>query len=175
MGSLSINLAEKRLLQHLRLGGEPDDETGAVLIRRFAEKVAADKTTAPVLSRFGVSAGDVERIYRDVLKALMPRPWMNVSGPMLVPTGWFMEPDRLGVLLSSVASDSQDDHTQWVSSVIEVAISIAEETRRAHDEAYGPPSIERSEGDGLPSAGGCASVMILFLSTSVLLGTALVL
>ncbi len=95
MGKMGISMAENRLREHLSLGGRPDDQIGRELIWKFATKVWSERTVAPALRQHGVTIQELATMYEAVIESLMPRPWMYVAGPMLVPTQWFMEPHRI--------------------------------------------------------------------------------
>lgn len=173
MGSLRITMAEKRLLLHLRRGGAPDDAVGRDLIARFAATVATDESMKQVLAGNSASVVEIELVYGAVLKALMPRPWMNVGGPMLVPTQWFAEPERFNFLLRE-ARGTWDGvwRADKLNHLVSVAIALAIETRAAHDAAYGPPSIEIVESGGLPSAAGCMPAVLIWALGAGLLDAA---
>lgn len=150
MGAMKINRAEKDLLAHLAEGGSPSDATGKRHIQRFAATVAEDKSTKPILSRHGISEEEVAELYREVLEALMPEPWMKSGGPMLVPTQWFMEPHRLDELLQT-SGDFED--------LTDRAILLAQETKAAHDMQHGKPDPDRLK--RIAAGGGCASVILV--------------
>jgi hypothetical protein len=154
MGAFKINRAEKPLLAHLARGGSPQDDIGRTHIAHFAHTVATDSSTAPVLARHGIGEAEVAMLYREVLQALMPDPWMNVSGPILVPTQWFMEPHRLDDILRPYAASGGQ-----MAGVIEYAIVLARQTQQAHHQEYGEPNVQRLQKGG--SSGGCASVVVL--------------
>lgn len=86
MGARRINMAEKKLLRHLTLGGGCDDEVGRQLVYKFGTTVWSDPTVAPMLRQHSVTIEELALVYLSVIESLMPEPWMNVSGPMLVPT-----------------------------------------------------------------------------------------
>ena len=162
MGSLRITMAEKRLLLHLRRGGAPDDAVGRELIARFAATVATEESIKQVLAGNSASVVEIELVYGAVLKALMPRPWMNAGGPMLVPTQWFAEPERFDMLLRE-ARGTWDGvwRADKLSHLVSAATALAIETRAAHDAAYGPPRIDVVESGGLPSAAGCMGAILI--------------
>lgn len=164
MGAMAINRAEKKMLVHLIQGGQPDDEGGQEYANHFAQVVSKDKTTAPILRKHGMTLGQVAEFYRRVLSNLMPEPWMNVSGPILVPTQWFMEPHRLDGLLEYRAATDEGD----LDSLVNAATQLATETRKAHDEQYGRPSVERFRNLPVGGGGGCSSILLI----PVLLGAA---
>ena len=162
MGKLGISMAEKRLLRHLRLGGRPDDEIGRQLIWKFCTKVWTEPSVAPALRQHGVTIEELAEMYLRVIESLMPRPWMNVGGPLLVPTQWFMEPHRLENLLVEVSRDTKSrPRDDWLQHLIARASELAEATREVHDERYGPPTVEVVQAGGVRSAGGCASTFLL--------------
>lgn len=174
MGSVSINLAEKRLLKHLSSGGQPHDEVGAALVARFATKVWGDSSVAPALREHGVTLDELAGLYGVVLADLMPEPWMNVGGPLLVPTQWFMEPYRIESLLIETTRDAAGSSRQeWFDILLERGKELARETRSIHDITYGKPAIVISNTGGLQSAGGCASMIVLSVGLA-LVGAALI-
>jgi len=164
LGSMSINLAEKRLLTHIRMGGQPTDEVGVTLVKRFAQKAWSDAAVAKASRQYGLTLDELAGLYGMVIENLMPEPWMNAGGPMLVPTQWFMEPHRLeSLLLETTREAPADDRQAWFATLIDKATELAIATRAAHDEQYGKPNVQITQSGGLKTSGGCAS-MIAFLS-----------
>ena len=163
MGSLRINMAEKRLLKHLKLGGQVDDEVGLGLVSQFALTVSSDESTKPILEQHGIDAQKVGALYATVIDFLMPRPWMKVGLPMLVPTQWFMEPERLERLLMR-AGDLADQAT-W-STFLQEACLLAEHTRDAHDQQYGEPKISITQSGGLTPGSGCVLPILIWVAAT---------
>lgn len=161
---MSINMAEKRLLTHLRMGGQPTDEVGKTLVYRFAQKAWSDSAVAKASRQYGLTLDELAGLYGLVLEALMPEPWMNAGGPMLVPTQWFMEPHRLESLLLETTRDAPpSDRQAWFATLVDKATELAIATRAAHDQKYGKPKVQITDTGGLQTSGGCAS-LIAFLS-----------
>ena len=169
MGKIGISMAEKKLLRHLTLGGRPDDEIGRELIWKFATKVWSEPEVAPALRQHGVTIQEVATLYLSVVEDLMPEPWMNVSGAMLVPTQWFMEPQRLENLLVETTRDAAGhEREEWLRQLIEKAQYLARATKEIHDERYGPPKVQVVQQGGVRSSGGCLG-MFFILFTGVLM------
>lgn len=169
MGSLAINRAEKKLLMHLRLGGSCTDDVGVQLVNKFAAKVWNDPTTAPILRHYEMTFEEVVALYGVVIESLMPSPWMNVGGPMLVPTQWFMEPHRLESLLVAAGRNAETDSREvWFEALARNAIDTAVVTKEAHDVKFGPGRVTVSQAGGLRSAGGCM-IAVVYLGASLLL------
>lgn len=163
MGTLGVSMAEKRLVEHLRLGGRPDDDVGRELIGRFVAKVWQDPSVAPVIRQHAVTIQELGAMYAAVLQSLMPEPWMNVSGPMLVPTQWFMEPYRLENLLVETTRDaSGGSRNEWLRDFINNAEKLARATKHMHDERHGPPNIQVIQAGGVRPSKGCAGLLICF-------------
>ncbi|HXB55570.1 MAG TPA: hypothetical protein VN461_12345 [Vicinamibacteria bacterium] len=165
MGKMTISMAEHRLREHLTLGGRPDDQIGRDLIWKFVTKVWTDRSVAPPLRQHGVTIQELATMYQAVIESLMPRPWMNVAGPMLVPTQWFMEPHRIENLLVETTRDTAGgDREEWLRRFIDNAQTLARFTRAAHDEQYGQPKVLVVPAGGLRSSkgGGCAGGLLLF-------------
>jgi hypothetical protein len=162
MGKMAISMAEKRLLEHLRLGGRPDDEIGRALIWKLATKVWNDSSVAGILRQHGVTIQEVATMYLAVIDSLMPTPWINVSGPMLVPTQWYMEPHRLENLLVETTRDAAGKgREEWLTQWIAKAQYLAHATKEVHDERFGSPAVQVSSSGGLKSSGGCAGALLL--------------
>ena len=169
MGKVALNLAEKGLLKHLCRGGRPDDDIGRELIWKFATKVWNDSSVTPILHKYDVTIDEVAKVYLVVIDSLMPAPWMNVSGPMLVPTQWYMEPPRIEHLLAEATRKTAGmGREEWLAQWITSAQGLAHATRDAHDERYGPPNIQlfRNVG-GEKSAGGCAGKLLVALVVAI--------
>jgi hypothetical protein len=170
MGALKINMAEKRLLHHLSSGGKPDDDVGTQLVLKVAQTAWSDETVSPVVRAHGVTIEELAFMYGSVIDALMPEPWMNVSGPMLVPTQWLMEPHRLDNLFVEVSRDfSRTPRKEWLEGLISRATELARETKEAHDSAYGKPRVRVTDrGGAKTSGGGCASVLVVACAGTLL-------
>jgi hypothetical protein len=166
MGNVAISLAEKRLLRHLSLGGRPDDEVGKDLISKFATKVWTDSSVAGILRQHGVTIQELATMYLAVIDSLMPTPWMNAGGPLLVPTQWFMEPHRIDNLLVEIDRDAAGlGRDEWLARWISNAKKLARATKEVHDERFGCPSVHVSADGGLKSSTGCAGALILIATT----------
>lgn len=170
MTKVGISLAEKRLLEHLRLGGRPDDQVGRELIWKFATKMWSEGAVAAALKQHGVTIQEVATMYLAVIDGLMPEPWMNVGGPLLVPTQWFMEPHRLENLLVETTRDARGrSREEWLRLLVEKATDLAHATKAVHDERFGPASVQVVQAGGARSSGGCAALLALgAIATAVL-------
>lgn len=166
MGAMGINMAEKKLLRHLTLGGSCDDEVGHQLVYKLVTKIWSDPTIAPMLRQHGVTTEELALVYLSAIEALMPEPWMNVSGPMLVPTQWFMEPHRFESLLVETTREAADGtRDEWLQLLIETATYVAVATKEVHDEQYGKPNVNVVQIGGAQSARGCAVAFMLLGAT----------
>ena len=167
-------MAEKKLLEHLSKGGKPDDINGAQHVAKFAEIVCNDKSTAGSLSDAGFDEKMTAEFYGRVIKELMPRPWMMVGTPLLVPTQWFMEPRRLDMFFYENLRLLDDlSSKETFELLIKEAILLAKATRDAHDKKYGKVSIRIEDKGGVPfAAGGCASMILAGIVLATLFGGA---
>jgi hypothetical protein len=164
MGNIRINFAEKRLLNHLQLGGQPGDRVGLEVINKFALTIWTDESVAPVFRRHGVTTDELAALILAVIDATMPCPWTKVGGgPMLIPTGWFMEPHRIENLLLEVSRENPRGRDRWRELLNEKAIALAEMTRDVHDAHYGPANVQIENKGGLSSSHGCLGVLVLGL------------
>jgi hypothetical protein len=94
---------------------------------------------------------------------------------MLVPTQWFMEPHRLDALFVETTRDVRGvaDRQQWLETLLAKATRLANDTKAAHDEAYGKPRMHVSNSGGSPTAGGCASIIAVVCGVGTLLAVLL--
>jgi len=169
MGVFKVNMAEKPLLNYLAAGGDPLDERGVELVGDFARKIWSDETVNPVCRRYGVTETEIGLLITVVVMELMPEPWMNVRGAMLVPTQWFMEPNRLDNLLLETERDAgAGSRKEWVEVMLAKAVNLAHETKSAHDEKYGPVKVAIRG----PTGSGCGKTAMVF--GSVLLGVVVI-
>jgi len=160
MSSLKINLAEKRLLSHLQLGGTVDDAVGRQLVVKFAQTAYADGDIAAIAARHHISTNDICIIYASMVQELMPNPCIEAGGLMLVPTLFFMEPFRFEGLASEIATRAAglSDEDRRVK-IRELAVEAGSQTWHTHTSARGEANFVRRDLGGRKSS-GCAGVLI---------------
>ncbi len=157
---ISINLAEKRLLNHLQLGGTVTDSVGKQLVGRFAQKAWADSHIRSICQRYDFDFEDVCVIYAAMIQSLMPNPCISSGGLLLVPTLFFMEPFRLEAMLSQLHGDLQGRVGQERREfIIETAEAAANECWISHTMARGEAPFKISNSGGRKSA-GCLGIII---------------
>jgi len=162
MSAQSINFAEKRLLNHLQLGGSVTDDVGRQLVMRFAQKAWSDSQIRAICERQGFDLEDICVIYAAMIQSLMPNPCIAAGGLLLVPTLFFMEPFRLEAMLSQLHRDLQGRvGTERRAFIIEIASEAARQCWEAHSAARGEARFEIVNVGGRASAGGCLGVLVM--------------
>lgn len=170
MSSLSINLAEKRLLSHLRYGGNVTDQVGKELVVKFAVTALNDSSIAEIADRNGLSLEDVCVIYGTMIDYMMPNPCINAGGLMLVPTLFFMESHRFDELATAISRETFDlSGKDRKAQMIVTAVSHGQLVWYAHTELRGEADFKIIDAGGIKSS-GCSSVIIIGFTLAFVLG-----
>lgn len=172
MSSLSISLAEKKLLQHLQLGGDVYDQVGKELVVKFATTAMKDTSIAAIAERNRISLEDICVIYGSMIHQLMPNPCVQSGGLLLVPTLFFMEPFRFEGLATEISSRAVDlSAEERKEKMISISQQFAQEVWDTHTQGRGEAPFHVQDLGGRKSS-GCASmiVMAFFLSSAIGLG-----
>lgn len=161
MSAVSINLAEKRLLSHLRYGGKVLDQVGKELVVKFANTALRDSTISEIANRNGLSLEDVCVIYGSMIDYLMPNPCINSGGLLLVPTLFFMESHRFDELATTISIETADlSEQERKEKIIVTAVSHGKLVWDAHTELRGEANFKIIDAGGMKSS-GCTSVIII--------------
>ena len=104
MGALKIKLAERHMMEHLRLGGTlgATDNMGRKLVQAFTRKVFQESNIKQICDNYDFTPAEIEAVIYAMIEELMPNPVIDIGGPLLVTTLIFMEPDRLEELLFGI-------------------------------------------------------------------------
>jgi len=161
MSKISINIAEKGLLTHIRMGGSVFDPVGKEYLVKFATKALSDSSISEIARRYNISHQDICLIYANMISELMPNPCIDSGGPLLVPTLFFMEPFRFEGLASEIsartAGDSDDERLR---KLMELSFAAARQTWNAHTTARGEARFVIQDLGGKKST-GCAGLIII--------------
>lgn len=173
---LKVKLAERKIFQHLEYGGKIDDAMGNTLLSNFLDKVSEIPTVVDVIQKYGNNIGgkDVAFIIQEMLRHLMPNPTISVGkSPVLVTTFIFMEIDRLDDILYglnerlpslSPSLSSEEADSVMTKRMIMLSQQAKEEAQALYDQAKlieGETNFTIQDKGGVPTAGGCATVIIL--------------
>jgi len=159
---LSINLAEKKIREHLRLGGGLDDQVGSELLAKFCTTALSDRQVAAIAQKYNMSMEDIAFIYMAMILKLMPNPCIISGGLLLVPTLFFMEPKRFERLAFGIDFHTKDlDEKQRIQELMRLSAESAQEVWDAHTSGRGEADFTVTKSGGLQSSGGCMSVLII--------------
>ena len=167
MGALSIKLAESKILQHLQLGGQINDNIGTQLVQAFTQKVFRESNIKQICENNGFTPTEIEAVINSMTKELMPNPAINSGGILLVTTLMFMEPKRLEELLTRINSYtesetlSDDPATNRATIIATQSAMIARLVWDNHTNQRGEQPFHIQDAGGLKSAGGgCATLFV---------------
>jgi hypothetical protein len=168
MSTISINLAEKRLLDHLRMGGDVFDAVGKALVVKFATTALKDELIIALATRYRISHQDICIIYAYMIRHLMPNPCVDASGLLLVPTLFFMESLRFEALASEICARTVDlSDEDRKEKMIELAANAGRLTLDSCIAARGEAKFEIQNLGGRKSA-GCAVMILIGFSLASL-------
>lgn len=161
MGAIQISIAEKRLLQHLSLGGNVTDSVGRELVTKFISVAYQDAEISKIARDHGISMNDACILYASMIQCLMPNPCIETGGLLLTPTLFFMEPFRFTGLASEISSRTSGmDEAGRREKMIALAASAAQQTWNAHTSARGEAKFIINNVGGRKSS-GCAVLLLM--------------
>ena len=134
----SLGMADKLLMEHLTRGGAVTDSIGREVVRQLVERASEEPRVRKVIQEQHAAPDELAAIYAAVIEDLMPEPCIDAPPPVLVPTQFFREPERLREVLAGVARGA----TPPTRASQLVARAVAE-GRRIRQEANDDP--ERSK------------------------------
>jgi hypothetical protein len=166
MSKVTIAFSEKRLIEHLHLGGSLKDVVGGELLQRVISAAGSNPDVRAVVEAHGSNFEEVRQLYAGILKQLMPNPCIQSGSIMLAPTLLFMEPQRLKALFSYVEDDAPVGFPDRSRLLLERGVDLARHIQESHDKAYGPPSFTVTHAGGLGKSGraGCASAIAIIIA-----------
>ena len=148
MGSLSVSLKDKDIIEFLRQGGKLETPVGAQLIEKLIDSSLDDNDVQNVLGKYDIDKISLVMLYAYIVRSLLPDPTINVSGPLLVSSLFFMEPHRLDQLLQLGWTDTADlsiEHRR--ASLFTMANEIAKLIYTAHASQYGKTGFIANESE----------------------------
>jgi hypothetical protein len=158
MSKVNIAFAEKRLIEHLRLGGTLDDLVGGELLQRVMSAAGGDADVRMVIESHRCNFEEIRQLYAGIIRGLMPNPCIQAGVIMLTPTLLLLEPIRLNALLAYVEDDAPVGSPQRPGLLLAHGLKIAKHIQDSHAKAYGPaPFTVLSEGGLSRSRRGCAA------------------
>jgi hypothetical protein len=175
MSKIAISIADKHLLNHLRLGGRHDDNVGSELIERIVGTALRDPTIANIASEFGLSYLELCLIYSAMLEQLMPNPCINAGGLLLTPSLFFMEPLRfekfandvgpkalnilgnIDEIFSTNLSNNAGNRTAYLMTE---ARNAAQRTWDEQTQQRGVAQFEIKNAGGLSTSSGCMGLVL---------------
>lgn len=169
MSKLRIGFSEKPLMEFLKRGGSLDDPRGASLVAKVIDTALQDDDIRRIAAINGLDAEDLCVLYVGMIAPLMPKPCINVSGPMLAATLPLLESHRLEVMLSQLSHELGPGAgiMKRRTLILQYAEANAKAIWAAHTAAYGEPDfVITSDGRGgysAPIGSGCLSALILGL------------
>ncbi len=167
MSKLRIGFSEKPLMEFLKRGGSLDDPHGTSLVAKVIHTALQDEDIRRIATLNGFDAEDLCVLYVGMIAPLMPKPCINVSGPMLVATLPLLEPHRLDVMLSQLSHDLDTGAGMMESRmlILKYAEANARAIWAAHTSAYGEPDFvitpDGMGGHSAPTGAGCLGAVLL--------------
>lgn len=169
MGALTVKLAERKIVEHLQLGGEIHDSIGKELVQAFTQKVFQQSDIRKICEDNQFSPAEIESIIYFMTGELMPNPAINSGGLLLVTTLMFMEPHRLEELLEGINNKLNDEQQLSDDPDINKALLINKESRKVarlvwdvHTSQLGEQPFPIQNVGGLKNAsGGCAAMLVI--------------
>lgn len=167
MSKLLAHWSEKPLMEFLRRGGSINDPRGKSLVAKVIHAAIQDEDIRRITAINGFDAEDLCVLYVGMITSLMPKPCINVSGPMLAATLPLVESHRLEVMLSQLRHelDSASGIVERRMLILECAELNARVIQVAHESAYGEPNWtitpDGMGGYSAPTGAGCLGAVIL--------------
>ena len=169
MGALKVKLAERKIVEHLQLGGEINDTIGKELVQAFTQKVFQEANIRKICDENKFTPAEVESIIYFMTQELMPKPAINSGGLLLVTTLMFMEVQRLEELFVRINHKVENDTALSDDPITNKMMYIASESKETAKIVWDTHAMHRGEQPfpiqnvgGLKTAsGGCASMLIL--------------
>lgn len=177
LNSYKVIDAEKRLIEHLSLGGDVDDLSGRNLVVRQIQAAWNDEEIRAICNQHRFIMEDLCQIYAACIDAFMPNPCIMCGGMMLTPTLFLLEAWRLRENLNVVARHSVEISPDGrLEDFKQGMIAACQGVQDAHNAAHGVAPFKITPAGGLNikavdadvrSGCGCLSVIVFLLASTL--------
>ena len=164
---------DKRLIEHLQKGGTLDDEVGSLLLDKMISLALKKEEIIKHINDNVLSTDDLKLIYKEMVYSLMPTPIIKVGAQLLVASQFFMEPDKLDMVVNALENYKKDDDQNSKENVLkDIAKEFAIMSKEAHDIQFGSLDFHIEDSGGLSMATyksgergkiGCLILLIIVL------------
>ena len=137
--SIQISSLDKRIIEHLEKGGNLEDEVGSLLLTQMIELGLKKSEISKHIEQGTLSRNDLSEIYKKMVYCLMPNPAIKVGARLLVASQFFMEPEKLDMLVEALKEfkDEEFDQLESNSKIEALSIEFANMSKEAHDGKFG--------------------------------------
>lgn len=180
-----MSLIDKRIIEYLECGGTLETPQGALLIQRLIVEAMKTSAIAETIAKHNVDIISLVMAYAYTIRTLLPDPLINAGGKLLVPTLFFMEADKLDLLLdTSWDINKGDTEEEQRARLFTMAGVLGQGIYAQHQQAYGStkglifyPDASQEKADQMlqaAKASGCLPILTcfslaIFVSAAVLL------
>jgi hypothetical protein len=138
---LEIFLADKPLSRYFARGGDPYAPQVAEYAKDFIEAVWRDENRRGKIEACGFTKAEMLHVYRGVSLDLLPKPWFEAEGPMLIASYLFLSVPELVRFLRKLEELSCDEApSERYEGMLEYACLVARAKLEVFDR-FGPPDL----------------------------------